>query len=331
MREIERPTIQLPTLRGSGKGATQATTLLRTWKNDPSAELKFPDHWNESDVRGALHAMQGFACVYCQGALDARDRATVDHLRPKKGGPPGGYFWLAYEFSNLFLACAWCNSRKGDRFPVEHGAAHITYGGRAQLDTEARLFVDPTCDPVSQWFDIHWQDGEKLGVVEARSSLARECIERRRAETCIEVFHLNVDVDLLQDRIQALLAMRDGIESRSREALRKQACRYLPQGAFTHAVLRASRPELLPTPGEEVLVLLEELLGKLKIAHQIQKRNPEEKDAVRRLDQLLWAFAVIWACPPREALSSAEVEAWLAKQPILQRLVEPLYRHLVPT
>jgi len=326
MREIERPAIILPTLHGSGKGALQASLLLRTWTDNQNARLEFPDHWNESDVRGALHAMQGFACAYCHRELEAT-RGTVDHLRPKRGGPPSGYFWLAYEFANLLLACTWCNSRKGDQFPVESGTAHITYETRAALATEARHFADPTCDPMNGWFDVEWEDPETRGNIKVRRSLDANSLERRRAEKSLAVFRLNIDVDLLQARIQSILGTRAGIDAEDRSLIRLKACRYLPQGAVVHAFIKASRPALLPTPREEIVVFLEALLDKLHLAERIRRTARRTEDALRRLEQICWAFAVIWACPPRDALSPSEIEAWLRDRHLL-RLVEPLYRKL---
>lgn len=58
----------------------------------------------------------------------------VEHFRPKGGWrqSPGqpieqpGYYWLAYEWSNLFLACGPCNSRhKRNLFPLTDQAYEL--------------------------------------------------------------------------------------------------------------------------------------------------------------------------------------------------------------
>lgn len=63
-------------------------------------------------------------CAMCE-----RDRGTelqVDHYRPKKprnnikdphNNQPG-YYWLAYEWSNLILLCSKCNLKKSNKFPL---------------------------------------------------------------------------------------------------------------------------------------------------------------------------------------------------------------------
>src|SRR5207244_3555440 len=57
-------------------------------------------------------------CAYCEGKVSGHFPLDAEHYRPKKevtegrtrlGGHPG-YFWLAYEWYNLLLACRDCNS-----------------------------------------------------------------------------------------------------------------------------------------------------------------------------------------------------------------------------
>jgi len=47
----------------------------------------------------------------------------VEHYRPKKAvinANPAhtGYYWLAYDWSNLLLSCASCNNKKRNHFPI---------------------------------------------------------------------------------------------------------------------------------------------------------------------------------------------------------------------
>lgn len=61
-------------------------------------------------------------CAFCETKIPSNiqtgkfrsGKGTVEHYRPKKGG----YYWLGYEWSNLFLACDKCNSNKGDKFEL---------------------------------------------------------------------------------------------------------------------------------------------------------------------------------------------------------------------
>lgn len=56
-------------------------------------------------------------CAYCEGNISAHVTLDVEHYRPKKQVTEMraciehiGYFWLAYEWYNLLLACRNCNS-----------------------------------------------------------------------------------------------------------------------------------------------------------------------------------------------------------------------------
>jgi hypothetical protein len=56
-------------------------------------------------------------CAYCEGKVSGHFPLHVEHYRPKKAVTEDraaidhkGYFWLAYEWYNLLLACQDCNS-----------------------------------------------------------------------------------------------------------------------------------------------------------------------------------------------------------------------------
>lgn len=62
-----------------------------------------------------------------------------------------GYYWLAYEWSNLYLACAVCNRRhKGNLFPLTDPAARAR-NHLASTSAEVPLLLDPgsAIDPES--------------------------------------------------------------------------------------------------------------------------------------------------------------------------------------
>jgi Mg2+ and Co2+ transporter CorA len=73
----------------------------------------------------------------------------VEHFRPKGGyrqsaddplGKPG-YYWLAYEWSNLFFACQLCNQRfKKNLFPLQD-AARRAISHNDDLNDEEILFI----------------------------------------------------------------------------------------------------------------------------------------------------------------------------------------------
>lgn len=80
-----------------------------------------------STVKRALEKAQYDKCCFCETDFAAVAYGDVEHFRPKKGYRQSvreklvkpGYYWLAYEWSNLFLSCERCNQQfKKNLFPL---------------------------------------------------------------------------------------------------------------------------------------------------------------------------------------------------------------------
>lgn len=71
----------------------------------------------------ALEKLYHFKCAYCESDTSAGAPFQVEHFRPKakiEGDLAHfGYYWLAYEWSNLTLGCSTCNNNKRSHFPIE--------------------------------------------------------------------------------------------------------------------------------------------------------------------------------------------------------------------
>ncbi|QDU18311.1 HNH endonuclease family protein [Urbifossiella limnaea] len=80
-------------------------------------------------VRTALRAAQHEKCAFCEWRISPGNTySDVEHYRPKSGfkqrrGDPltrPGYYWLAYDWDNLFLCCQLCNRAfKRNLFPID--------------------------------------------------------------------------------------------------------------------------------------------------------------------------------------------------------------------
>ena len=75
------------------------------------------DVYGHESVKSALKNLQHGKCCFCEAKVSHVSHGDVEHFRPKAGyqideNAPlvrPGYFWLAYDFSNLFFACQICN------------------------------------------------------------------------------------------------------------------------------------------------------------------------------------------------------------------------------
>jgi len=125
----------------------------RDYKNG-TKPFKFTDAFKTDDVKRELSRVQHDKCCFCEAKF-VNDYFHVEHFRPKgrvDEWPKGnssypGYYWLAYDWSNLFLAKGKTNtSCKRNFFPL---VGRVTRN-RTHLETkiESSLLINPaTEDP----------------------------------------------------------------------------------------------------------------------------------------------------------------------------------------
>jgi uncharacterized protein (TIGR02646 family) len=117
-------------------------------------------------VRGVLLAMCNGKCAYCESSLSA-SYGEIEHFRPRAGVrglggeyAPLHYWWLAYDWENLLIACQVCNSKyKRDSFPLEDESFRAAIGATgSQLLQERALLIDPCQENPAEHLDF-LQDG----------------------------------------------------------------------------------------------------------------------------------------------------------------------------
>ncbi|MGB8700070.1 MAG: hypothetical protein WCD18_11695 [Thermosynechococcaceae cyanobacterium] len=153
MIRIEKPKSAPKKLAQEGKAKTDSH--IQDYNLSPqdyqSGNKKFnfdSNIYGDRSVKEALILAQHKKCCFCERLIG--DDGDVEHFRPKsaykqKGNKleRPGYFWLAYDWDNLYLSCGPCNQRqKRNLFPLVDPAK------RAQLQNndialEDPLFVDP--------------------------------------------------------------------------------------------------------------------------------------------------------------------------------------------
>ena len=110
--------------------------------------------YGDATVKQALIDAQHGKCCFCETII--REEGDIEHFRPKAGFRQGkrtrlekpGYYWLAYDWDNLLLACSICNQRhKGNLFPLVNPALRARNHDQAVLQEEP-LFIHPVfADP----------------------------------------------------------------------------------------------------------------------------------------------------------------------------------------
>ncbi len=108
--------------------------------------------YGHKSVKEALINAQHDKCFLCESKITHISHGDVEHFRPKAGYRQSagdklqapGYYWLAYEWGNLFLACQICNQVfKKNLFPLSNPTVRAT-SHKKQVSKEKSLFIDPS-------------------------------------------------------------------------------------------------------------------------------------------------------------------------------------------
>jgi len=73
-------------------------------------EANYNCRYKYKDIKEKLEKIYHGKCAFCEQKVE---QLHVEHFRPKKI-----YYWLAYSWDNLILACPRCNTHKGINFDL---------------------------------------------------------------------------------------------------------------------------------------------------------------------------------------------------------------------
>ena len=115
---------------------------------------RFPNknYYSWKVVKDALLKMHHGKCCYCEKRIERAD-LHVEHFRPRGAfrqdahgaNEYPGYYWLAYSWDNLLLACPTCNGLKSSTFPLEDPEQRAR-SHHDELANEVAMFVNPAVD-----------------------------------------------------------------------------------------------------------------------------------------------------------------------------------------
>ena len=156
----------------------------------------------QSSVREKLNKYYFHKCAYCEVIC----KAEIEHYRPKRGVEEDenhkGYYWLAYEWSNLVPSCRYCNTEggKGNQFPImgprvispsldSLGNLDVTQSlvSSPNLSLEKPFLLHPEIDDPSEVLGFTIDD-EKKGI-----KIVGLDNEVKRGEKTIKICNLNRD------------------------------------------------------------------------------------------------------------------------------------------
>ena len=209
------------TLISKGKPATaahrKAFVADRTGHRSGAKKFDFDrDIYAADDVKRALRGDQSDKCAFCEHKVRVGSSGDVEHFRPKSAVRQGrrdpltlpGYYWLAYDWDNLLLACSNCNSRhKGNLFPLVNPKNRCR-SHRGKLSRELPLFINPASEDPEPYIEFV---GE---TIRPRNGSVR-------GQTTIDKLSLN-RTELVEHRLTLLRLLRQLSDAREQILAVKQ-------------------------------------------------------------------------------------------------------------
>ena len=154
--------------------------------------------YNHPSVKEALILAQHKKCCFCERLIG--NDGDVEYFRPKSAYTQNkklerpGYYWLAYDWENLYLCCSACNQRqKKNLFPIADTKkrAHLHNNN---IKLEQPLFINPGKDEPSRHIGFR---GEMPYAIRGN----------KKGKTTIE--NLGLDRNILNDiRLEHLQKMK---------------------------------------------------------------------------------------------------------------------------
>lgn len=182
----------------AGTGLAERSILEKLYNKGTRSFTFRKDIYAATDVKVSLIKLQHTKCCFCESRVIHVADGDVEHFRPKAGFRQDrlsplrqpGYYWLAYDWDNLMLACTKCNQRnKQSFFPLADNRKRAR-SHRGAIKKESPLFIHPGLE-----------NPEKHVTFE--NEKAKPVRKSQRGQVTIDMLDLN-RVDLLDTRAESL-------------------------------------------------------------------------------------------------------------------------------
>lgn len=214
-REDENGSLIEPPQEWFESAQTATEIAIREKRNHDVDE----DIYGHVHVRAALEKLFHDKCAYCESKMTAVADWNVEHFRPKgrvaEREEHAGYYWLVYDWNNLYPSCIPCNQRrkdkprwgdlryagaggKMDQFPLEDENTRAM-SEEDDISQERLLLIDPCNDNPEDHltYDIHGHISALDRNLRGRATI-KVCNLRRRRLRDGRRDRINATAELLQ-------------------------------------------------------------------------------------------------------------------------------------
>jgi uncharacterized protein (TIGR02646 family) len=153
--------------------------------------------YSHEDVKESLINIQHKKCCYCESKFKHIYPGDIEHFRPKGAVQQNkkdkiqkpGYYWLAYEWSNLLFSCHRCNNLKRNLFPLKNSEKRAN-NHHNDISIEEPLLINPA-------------ETDPANYISFRRHIAIPINDNKIGEKNIQLLELNRD-DLKEARMERL-------------------------------------------------------------------------------------------------------------------------------
>ncbi|MDB5385950.1 MAG: hypothetical protein JWM11_1596 [Planctomycetaceae bacterium] len=157
--------------------------------------------YGDATVKNQLRLDQHEKCVFCESKFGANYHGDVEHIRPKGGFTQHeddklttpGYFWLAYEWSNLTFCCALCNqTHKKNHFPLANPKRRAR-SHKDDVTQEKPILINPVEEDPQQFIDFNQEVARGIDTQERGRrtidllGLNRPLVQEKRREYLTQI------------------------------------------------------------------------------------------------------------------------------------------------
>lgn len=294
---VDRSRIDAPSILSSDRVEKEKLELNAFYSQNAKKKqvrYRFKNRfYSNREIKQACNDLFYGKCAYCESVIDTISSINIDHFRPKQHAMNldgsvnrNHYWWLAYEWNNLYSSCEVCNQNKKTRFPIE-GKRVLK---NQALTKEKTLLIDP-CNG-EDFYDTPFrtmEDGSMLG-------------ETRKGKITIDIFKLNRPelcqarkrvIDHIYILVKEASQLNDAQSEQyfdTKEALIKMLKPESPHASVSIYYTRLYAQRVSPSDRVLFQNLIEDSINQIEITQSYLKQELPKEKSIDELNQIASEF-----------------------------------------